>query len=354
MNIKNTTIGIAIGLIVLSVVKDDEQQTDTTASIAAVPAVVHRQSSPRSVTTVSSSAKPSSSNADDRPSHWSPEHFFPQRPRLLKQLLRESIAPAEFVIPTADELDRFEQLLLLTLRQQFSWQELADRWSQIGWELRGWASGGARYVAICEPADQRCGRGIYVVRLGSQSRIAVQAPHRFHDAQTGWLTGQLFEENEILVAGWNTVHRDKVDLAHQREHFFNAMTRAVLRMDEGIVVAQLHGFDDQKRESPAGSASLIVSDTTRYPGRLVQSVAAGQKFVFGEDAVKLYPVEVTELGGTRNQQARVFHSFGRPGFLHLELSRQLRAKLTSDASIRGQFFSALTSAAADWQQSLIR
>ena len=78
------------------------------------------------------------------------------------------------------------------------------------------------------------------------------------------------------------------------------------------------------------------------PGRLIRDVALQQKLAFGSQAVRLYPIEVRELGGTLNQQARVFHRMGRTGFMHIELNRSTREKLTSDASVRGQFFSALT------------
>ncbi len=348
--VKNMMIGTAIGAIVLLVVKSDQMQPSSRPNAGSVPTVVtETKALSYPVTTVSNAVSEIESSAEQLPTEPAAENQFAERPGLLKQLLRESIEEAQYVTPTADELAGFEQLLLMTLQRRTECEKLSGDWSRLGWDLQYWASHGDRFAAICEHPDRRRGRGIYVIRVDSASRIALQAPHRFYDANTGLLTRKLFERGDVLLAAWNTVHRDQVDLAHQSEHFINAVTRALIRLDDDIVVAQLHGFDQQKRKSGASAAEMIISDTTRYPGRLVHSVVVEQKKLFGGEAVKLYPTEVSELGGTLNQQAAVFHSFGRSGFLHLELSQQMRAKLTSDASVRGQFFSALTSAAADWQ-----
>ncbi len=403
MHLRNIIIGVAIGAVTLLLVTNEEQQPGSDLAVISTPAVVagQRELLPR-VTKVSyeaaeikqvvepvlvdrlikseptglaagsestfnqqvrpeasvngsqKSAFPSAQPAGRVPAEPVPEFAFPEIPGRLKELLKESTADARVVIPTREELDRFEHLFLLTLEQQSSWDELSANWSTMGWNLERWVSGGTRFVAICERGDQRFGRGIYVIRLGSSSRIVLQAPHRYYDTQTGLLTRKLFNENDVLAASWNTVHRNQIDLAHRSDQFINAMTRALIRFDADIVVAQVHGFDDEKRETAASSASMIVSDTTFYPGRLVRRFAAEQKDVFGFQAVRLYPTEVAELGGTLNEQVRVFHDMGRSGFLHIELSRQLREKLTADASVRAQFFSALTSATANWQESRSR
>jgi hypothetical protein len=204
-------------------------------------------------------------------------------------------------------------------------------------------------VAIVESPDRREGRGIYVIRLDSLSPLALQAPHRFYDTKSGLLTRYCFEENDIWIAAWNTVHRDSVDLAHRRDHFFNAMTRALVTLDRSMVVTQIHGFDARKRQPAARSASVVISDTTQQPGPLVRQIASAQKDLVGPDKVRLFPLEVSELGGTLNQQARVFRQAGKPGFLHLEMSRELREELAGNASMRARFFSTLTLGAINWQ-----
>ena len=268
----------------------------------------------------------------------------------IQKLLRESIQPATLRVASADELYEFEQLFLWTLTEEKPWNRLESTWSQLGWRLLRWESNRERFAAICEQENQRYGRGIYILRLDSKSRVAIQAPHRFYDTHTGVLARKWFEENEVLAAAWNTVHRKQLDLAHRRDHYINAMTRALLRYDSETVIAQVHGFANDKQSGAAATTAMIISDTSKYPGRLAQIAAANLKSRFGSQAVGLYPIEVTELGGTQNEQGRLFHEIGRRGFLHVELNRATREYLMSDASKREAFFSALTAATDIWQK----
>jgi hypothetical protein len=370
MNFRNTVAGIIVGLVVVAFMKGDDAKHDSpnVTTVSATAIKVQTLDGTSANKSCAATAEPSTvvlSTAIESP----PEpvkrkqqtllaqrtlpsaEMFPMKPGRLTDLLRQSIAPARVSNPTPSEIDQFEQLFFHTLRSGTPENQLKLNWSELGWVLEAYESGGERFLAVQEAAGQRRGRGCYVIRVGSPSSLALQAPHRFYDTRTGLLTRKLFTENDVVVAAWNTVHREQVDLAHRSDHFINAMTRALIRWNTNIIVAQLHGFANEKQTGSARSASMIMSDSTAYPGRLVQRATAELKDSFGPQKVRLYPNEVAELGGTLNQQARVFHSMGRSGFLHIELSQPMREQLSSDASARARFFSALTFAASNRQDS---
>ena len=354
MNFKNVIIGVAIGSIIVVLIKPTETG-DLTTSVA-VHTTANANEPQSVVTTVAVDTGASVMTIDDRqPQSQLVEAKrtlddslrFDHNPSRLRQLLQESIEAGHVANPTQSEIDEFEQLFLATLQRSEPWTKIAQGWNRGGWKLENWTSDGEKFLAVCEQGDQRRGRGIYVLRVDSQSPLALQAPHRFFDTKTGLLTRKLFTENDVLVAAWNTVHREQFDLAHRSDHYINAMTRALIKFNTSTVIAQVHGFANEKQSGAARSAAVIISDTTQYPGRLVRRTAEGLKQRFGFEEVRLYPSEVSQLGGTQNHQARVFHRFGQQGFLHVELNQQLRGKLVSDASMRAEFFAAFTGAVAN-------
>ena len=96
------------------------------------------------------------------------------------------------VEPTNREISRFEELFLETLKQQPPLEQLQSLWSNEGWLLTRWDSNGQSFVAISEPDNDRRGRGIYVIRVGSKSNLVLQAPHRFYDSKTGIIAQKTF------------------------------------------------------------------------------------------------------------------------------------------------------------------
>ena len=86
---------------------------------------------------------------------------------------------------------------------------------------------------------------------------------------------------------------------------------------------------------------MIVSDTTKFPGRYARRVAEEFKFNFGKSHTRLYPIETRWLGGTDNRQANLMQQLGSTGFLHLEMNPSFRQQLVTTASIREQFFASI-------------
>jgi hypothetical protein len=259
----------------------------------------------------------------------------------LKTLLRQSRRPATFVQPSHDEIERFERLLLATIRQSKSRVELTQAWSVEGWQLHHWEANGDSFLAICEQGKHRRGRGFFAFRVDSESKLVLQAPHRFYDSGSGTIVREIFVEHDCRAAAWNTIHRKQFDLAHRKHHFINAFTRVMIAIEPEPVIAQLHGFANEKQSGSARTAELIVSDATKFPGRLARATTIRLKENFGSEAVRLYPLEVKHLGGTKNQQASVVRSLGCVGFLHLELNKDLREKLLKSFQLRSAFYKSL-------------
>lgn len=213
--------------------------------------------------------------------------------------------------------------------------EPGTAWRQLGFESRATREGGI--LVLRERADQRRGRGFYAVRTSAGAPILLQAPHQYFDAYTGVIARQLLLESDALAAAWNTTPRYQTktsDLVHIRNSYFHAQSRAFAALHPHGRILQLHGFSVGKRTSAAGrSAAAIVSSGTRTPSPAATALAACLSSHLGIRAL-LYPRDVQELGATRNTLAADLRRQNFAGFLHLEMSAELRRRLMNDAAAR--------------------
>jgi len=258
---------------------------------------------------------------------------------VLKKMFQDSIVDSRLRLPDEERIANFKDLIVKTLGSQSVSLELSQQWDQEGWECRSVVD--SSLIVVAEKSNQRWGRGIYAIRTDSNSQIVLQAPHRFNDAKTGVIARKIFQEHDVWAVAFNTVHRKELDLAHCDRHYFNAFTEAVVALRSNSVMLQLHGFTNAKKTNAGKSASLIVSDTTKFPGRHARRVAEEFKFNFGKSHTRLYPIETRWLGGTNNHQANLMQQLGSTGFLHLEMNPPFRQQLVSTASIRESFFASI-------------
>ena len=261
---------------------------------------------------------------------------------VLKKMFQDSIVDSRLRLPDEERIANFKDLIVKTLGSQSVSLELSQQWEQEGWECRSVVD--SSLIVVAEKSNQRWGRGIYAIRTDSNSQIVLQAPHRFNDAKTGVIARKIFQEHDVWAVAFNTVHRKELDLAHCDRHYFNAFTEAVVALRSNSVMLQLHGFTNAKKTNAGKSASLIVSDTTKFPGRHARRVAEEFKFSFGKSHTRLYPIETRWLGGTDNHQANLMQQLGSTGFLHLEMNPPFRQQLASTASVRALFFASILSA----------
>lgn len=209
--------------------------------------------------------------------------------------------------------------------------------------------------ALYSERPGRCeGRGVYLVRSGQVQPLAITAPHRGADRHTGSLAAQLFLESNAAAAAWNSAPRrptpacpHALDLAKAPDHPFTAFALSFARRyPEGRMV-QLHGFDRRKRAAAAtGEAAMIVSNATMTPDPGLLDLADCLSVALDPAPVLVFPFEAKELGALTNAQGQALRQAGFGGFVHLEMSAELRQRLVADKGLRGRFIRCLSGAGA--------
>ena len=190
------------------------------------------------------------------------------------------------------------------------------------------------------------GRGAYLFRYPTANLpLAITAPHRGADRHTGTIAASLFLEGSAAAAAWNSAPRNPqqecphaLDLAREPIHAFTAFAIAFAQDHPNGALMQLHGFERMKRPPGAArEADIILSNGTRKPGTRLLDLADCLSLEMVPHRALVFPNETTELGALGNAQARALGDMGFGGFIHLELSAELRAKLVKDEALRARF-----------------
>jgi hypothetical protein len=201
-------------------------------------------------------------------------------------------------------------------------------------------------VLLRELPTQRRGGGAYLVRLGTASRLVVQAPHTFFDEGTLPLACELFQRASAAALFIDTAHRYKAaqadergeypaDVAHARDSLFQAATVGAISRIVGLTAVQLHGF--APRES---GAAVVLSSGSTEPGAPLAKSVRERLLPLVPGPVLRFPDESQELGATSNVQGAIIRAAGGR-FLHVEMSAGLRQSLLGDASFRVRYLDAI-------------
>jgi hypothetical protein len=253
----------------------------------------------------------------------------------LETILRHARSQQAYQPATAAELIRCEELFERTLLGP-EVRELAADWLEMGWRLFPLAGSDGKLWIVMERADRQRGWGVYAFRTQPLRGVILQAPHSDTDRFTGNVALRLFADGNFKAAAWNTVPRERIDVAHSVDHPFTAFTRATVKADPNVCVVQIHGFSPERRQSLAGkTADLIISNGSYSPDRTTRCFATMLQSEFPYGRVQLFPMSVGELGATTNVQGDVLHRSGSSArFLHLEFSQSLRLRLVNDRQAR--------------------
>ena len=233
-----------------------------------------------------------------------------------------------------DELARTRELFArtLALRPGERLGRLEEDWRELGFELARLSTGEEEtLLALAEAPDRREGRGFYAFRPGAPRELVVQAPHALpsDDRHTSALALRLFLGSGAAAAGWSTVGRRQIDLARDPDTPFQAFTLAFAEAHPRGLVLQLHGFSPDRRTSAAGRrAEVILSNATAGSAPWTRELAGCLRAA--GLTVAVYPEEVEELGASSNIQGQVLGRTGHAGFLHVEMSAALRARLVEE------------------------
>lgn len=261
-------------------------------------------------------------------------------PKSLKQALKAAKG-GEYRPASTAELRQVETLFRGTLQQKPT-SQLQSVWQDQGFAFRTLTD---KEDMVVVQELQRSGRGFYAFRQTGRLPIALQAPHSYKDLYTGHIVRQLMQEGDYVAAAWNTVPRygktksdDFADLAHLDNTVFQAFGRAVANQYPTGAIVQLHGFAQQHRKTEAGkTADLILSGTTKIPSQRVLDLGRCLKTKLTPFVVRIYPYEVTELGGTTNSNAKDLRKRGFNHFIHVELCKPLREQLRQHQTLRKHF-----------------
>jgi hypothetical protein len=240
-----------------------------------------------------------------------------------------------------------EQARIGALFQQ-AWRGRAEavepaRWSPVGFLAETAAAAGG-HLRLREPENRIEGRGRYAVRAGARYGVLLQAPHDGDDLLTGEIVRGWFDSHGFAGAAFNSLSRWSVDnlgqpgdLARRGDTVFAAFAAAFLAEHRNGVVAEIHGFDSDKRTEQAfAAADLVISEGTTNP---TEHIYAFRGCLDGllPGRVLVFPDETLELGGTGNTTAQLVRDSGHGYFLHLELSLPLRQRLVEDTVLARGF-----------------
>ncbi|WP_448206760.1 hypothetical protein [Azospirillum sp. sgz302134] len=260
----------------------------------------------------------------------------------IDRLLEETALSGGYVAATRAAAEQAEEAFVRLL-QGDAGPAVERSLGQLGFALGSLRVGDTDMTVVREAHGRGEGKGVYLIRRGRAAPILLEAPHRFKDLDTGTIAARLMAERPFAAAAWNSVprwyeeggRRVKADMAHERVSHFNAFTRAFARTHGDGLVVQLHGFENEKRNSDAGSeAGAIVSNGTKVPPPAVRDRARCLKTGWAVP-VLLYPFDIRELGATTNTNAEAMRDLGHYGFMHVEMARDLRHDLARDAALRG-------------------
>ncbi len=257
--------------------------------------------------------------------------------QLLLQVIHDAGQDAHVTTASDVELNAVTELFARTVARNREFDVLRDAWAKWQMEFLAIPFNDGELWLLQEVPHARRGRGVYVFREYPTSSIFLQAPHSGFDQHTGEIVAQLFSEHRFIGAAWNSVHRQHVDLAHVDRTWFQALTRAVGQSIPGLLVAQIHGFDERKRESAVGrNATLIVSNGTMSPPPWFLPSALAFRRQFVDKNIAIFPFDTSELGATTNTQARILRILPEVSFLHVECNREFRTSVSNDAAARNE------------------
>lgn len=253
--------------------------------------------------------------------------------------LKEAQQGGSYIKANDNEVLMAKNLFERLLKNENS-SDLTKAWQEIGFNLVKIKENGQDLTIIYEQPNQKRGRGFYAFKNLKEGN-SLEAPHDGFDLFTGAIAKRLFIDYPLKAAAWNTVSRKQIDLAHSTGTFFQAFSEAVAVVLPQSYLIQLHGFARKKAKTSSGQeAQLILSNGTKNPSATVVAMAKCLKNNLTSKTY-LYPITVKELGATTNLIAKNLRNLKFHGFIHVEMSHELRKILRDKQKLQKNFVSCL-------------
>lgn len=243
--------------------------------------------------------------------------------------LMDASKGGEYSQPSDDEL-RDAESLFISLFKGIVNDETRRLASMIGLKLMELKQDGESLIVIKEDDNKKNGRGFFIFRVNNHNDIAIQIPHAFSDIHTRKIGYRLFIDTNAHAIVFNTIKRDKADMAHIEKSYFTAFATAFAKTHSSGYVVQLHGFSKDKRVTATGKRTdIIISSGKPVTTPIVMKIYNCLKDSIESD-VSLYSYEARELGAKRNSTGITLSRMGYDGFVHIEMSKELRDALIKD------------------------
>ncbi len=246
--------------------------------------------------------------------------------------------------PAVGEIEQ-AQALFTRLVMGETGSDLASAWSALGFNLVHAQHDGSSFIVLMEDAKRKRGRGFYAFREVTDKKRYLVMPHRFSDQGTGNIGLNFYLEGTFYAAAWNTARRHPkgepsnvtCDLARLPRTYLTALTRAMAVAFPEAYQIQIHGFEGSKRRTQAGeSADIIISAGDDKPRQEILDL--GKRLSESHvGVVRIYPLDIKELGATSNICGQLLRNMGRRTFVHIELSYEIRQKLKTAQDLRKAF-----------------
>ncbi len=222
--------------------------------------------------------------------------------------------------------------------------------SDAGMRLERWTVDHHRTWVVREPATQRAGGGIYLIRAeppGPGPQVLFEAPHVYFDKHTETIAASAFFAADAPGAlrglFTSSLHRyqqtadqrerraeNPSDVGHNPDHLYQSATAAAVAAGP-LTIVQLHGFDADLHDDPRTSGADVIVSAARADGSTPQSTAVAAAIAASlRVVVARFPEDTRALGATTNVQARLVEGVAAASFVHVEIGAELRRSLARD------------------------
>lgn len=262
----------------------------------------------------------------------------------LKKWIKDRQHPKQFKSPNIFEMQKAEALFQKILRGNIG-ESVRRSWKDLGMDMQLFMDKKKPFLVVGESLLKLEGRGIFLFRMNDSRPVLLQCPHAFKDLHTGKISLDVFSELPFQALSMNTHQRyahkeggENPDMSDRRLSYFNALMKAFVRQSPEGRVVQIHGFAREKRKQvQSKTKDMILSSGTKIPSELLNKTEPEFRNILGK-SLAIYPKESNELGGTTNIQGKIMREMQHQGFLHVEMSRELRDKILKDAEWKKKIF----------------
>jgi hypothetical protein len=184
-------------------------------------------------------------------------------------LYQKACGGDDFYHPKEKECKKARQLFGEMMQQDPDMSSFqGEKWQSLGFQVVGVQENSRQYKAVIEKGIKK-GRGFYLFSDPNDSQTALMCPHSMKDLKTGAIGLQMMQIGNFVCAAFNTVPRytskdhdtQQQDMAHVKQTYFLAFTKAFADTFPNGRLVQIHGFAKKKGPQQPGKEQMSFSVT---------------------------------------------------------------------------------------------